>query len=216
MEILTGNVYLVSGNDTSIPAVLNRVEAAGISFAGNPDVHVRSYTTFGIDDALELRERAQLRPVRGGMRTFVIHAAAMTTEAQNALLKTLEEPPADALLFFIVPSPETLLPTIRSRAQMLDVGPSDSVSLTSANKFLAAPANERLKIVEMLLEKDESDKRDVGAIFTFLDSLEKVLSVRELDARNAEALRAIYRARGYLGDKGALIKPLLESVALLV
>jgi len=44
-------------------------------------------------------------------------AHRMTTEAANALLKTLEEPPAQTLILLMTDSPETLLPTIRSRCQ---------------------------------------------------------------------------------------------------
>jgi len=216
MEILTANSYLIAGSESSIPAVLNVIEASGISLASNPDVYVRSYVHFGIDDALELRHRAQMRGVRGGLRTFIIHASTLTTESQNALLKTLEEPPADARFFLITPAPETLLATVRSRAQTLHVEAVQSNSPIRVNDFISASIAERLRMIEPLLEKGDDDRRDFGAIILFLDALERALALRDHDARTAESLRAIYRARGYLGDKGALVKPLLESVALLV
>lgn len=216
MELLTANVYLVAGNESSIPLVLNRITGAGISLTSNPDVYVRSYNTFGIDDALELRERSQLRPMHPGMRTFIVQAATMTTEAQNALLKTLEEPPAGALFFFVVPAPEILLPTVRSRAQSLSIGTPPTESLVKINHFLAASIEERLAMIEPLLEKDAEDKRNMGAIIVFLEALERAMSVRDADARTTEALRTIYKVRSYINDKGALVKPLLESVALMV
>ena len=65
-------------------------------------------------------------------------------------------------------------------------------------------------MLKPLLEKDEDDKRDIGKIVAFLSALERALK------RKPEGLHAIYRARKYIGDKGALVKPLLEQVALLV
>lgn len=59
------------------------------------------------------------RPLR---RTVIIESAhAMTTEAQNAFLKLLEEPPADTLVILTANSPRALLPTILSRAQTISV-----------------------------------------------------------------------------------------------
>jgi DNA polymerase III delta prime subunit len=144
----------------------------------------------------------------------------MTNEAQNALLKTLEEPPADAMFFFIVPAPEVLLPTLRSRAQILTLRSGKKTEdLVDAKKFLAAPVAKRLEMLKPLLEKDDDDKRDTGEIIRFLGSLERLLEKKpEGLARpaTAEGVDAVYRARKYMGDKGALVKPLLEQVALLV
>src|SRR3989344_3704087 len=217
---LVGNVHLVAGNESSIPEICALLERTGIKVQANPDVYVRAYDRFGIAEARSLRERASLRPVgdapssprlRRAQRVFVIVTPGMTSEAQNALLKTLEEPPADALFFFVVPAPETLLPTLRSRAQTLALNSlSEEESSIDAKTFLAASPQKRLDMLKPLLEKDEDEKRDMGAVINFLSSLEALLG------KTPEGLHAIYRARKYIGAKGALVKPLLEQVALLV
>lgn len=57
-------------------------------------------------------------------RAIIIeHASHMTTEAQNALLKVLEEPPADTIIILTVAQVHDMLPTIQSRAQSLIVTP---------------------------------------------------------------------------------------------
>ncbi len=57
-------------------------------------------------------------------RAVVVEDAdLLTTEAQNALLKTLEEPPSDTILILMAPSVESVLPTIRSRVRQLAVLP---------------------------------------------------------------------------------------------
>jgi DNA polymerase III subunit delta' len=76
----------------------------------------------------EVRERviraAVYRPFEGGKRVFVVEAAeAMRDESQNALLKTLEEPPGFVHLILLTAEPAALLETIASRCQPVDFAP---------------------------------------------------------------------------------------------
>ncbi len=76
----------------------------------------------------DVRERviraAVYRPYEGGKRVFVIEAAeAMRDESQNALLKTLEEPPEFVHLILLTSEPAGLLETIASRCQPVDFAP---------------------------------------------------------------------------------------------
>ncbi len=70
-----------------------------------------------------LRELAR-RPVEGAHRVAIVEGAhRLNEDAQNALLKTLEEPPAGATLILCADEPERLLPTVRSRTAVLRLGP---------------------------------------------------------------------------------------------
>ena len=61
---------------------------------------------------------------RGGAKVIVMHPAeALNLQASNALLKTLEEPPGAVRLVLCAQDPELLLPTIRSRCQVLRLAP---------------------------------------------------------------------------------------------
>jgi DNA polymerase-3 subunit delta' len=76
----------------------------------------------------EVRERviraAAYRPFEGGKRVFVVEAAeAMRDESQNALLKTLEEPPGFVHLILLSSEGEGLLETVASRCQTIDFAP---------------------------------------------------------------------------------------------
>ena len=76
----------------------------------------------------EVRERviraAAYRPYEGGKRVFVVEAAEeMRDESQNALLKTLEEPPRYVHLILLSSEPEALLETVASRCQPVDFAP---------------------------------------------------------------------------------------------
>jgi DNA polymerase III delta prime subunit len=209
--MLVGHAHLIRSDASCIEPLLDLLEKEGIECRGNADTYLREYRQFGVEEARELRERASSRAL-GERRVFIIATPSITAEAQNALLKTLEEPPAGALFFFIVPAPEVLLPTLRSRTQILSLSYKieKNDERLDAKKFLAAPVVKRLDMLKPLLEKGDDDKRDTGAILAFLSSLEKEM------AEQPESLRALYRARKYIGDRGALVKPLLEQMALLV
>ena len=76
----------------------------------------------------EVRERliraTAYRPFEGGKRVFVVEAAeAMRDESQNALLKTLEEPPEFVHLILLATEPAALLETVASRCQPIDFAP---------------------------------------------------------------------------------------------
>ncbi len=85
----------------------------------------------------EVRERviraAAYRPFEGAKRVFVIEAAeAMRDESQNALLKTLEEPPGFVHLILLSSEPAALLETIASRCQPVDFAPLPAEAVEAA------------------------------------------------------------------------------------
>ena len=76
-----------------------------------------------IDQIREAIERAAYRPFEGRRRVVIIdHAEQMVVNAQDAILKTLEEPPNASTFILVTDTPDTLLPTIRSRCQRLRFG----------------------------------------------------------------------------------------------
>jgi len=77
-----------------------------------------------VDDVREIGSFLSMTPSEGGWRVVLIDAAdEMNTNAANAVLKILEEPPQRALLFLLAHKPDRLLPTIRSRCRRVDLRP---------------------------------------------------------------------------------------------
>ncbi|MCL2105500.1 MAG: hypothetical protein FWH26_00275 [Oscillospiraceae bacterium] len=97
------------------------------SAAAHPDFRLIEGGTgaksFHIDAIRALRQDAYVLPNEAERKVCVLHnAQSMTTEAQNALLKLLEEPPSHACLILTVPARRMLLPTVLSRATAISLG----------------------------------------------------------------------------------------------
>ncbi|MHB8731406.1 MAG: DNA polymerase III subunit gamma/tau [bacterium] len=84
-------------------------------------IEIDAASNRGIDEIRDLREKVRLVPVQGRYKVYIIDEAHMlTTEAANALLKTLEEPPPHAVLVLVTTEPHRLPATITSRTQRFD------------------------------------------------------------------------------------------------
>jgi len=84
-------------------------------------IEIDAASNRGIDDIRELRERVKFSPNSARYKVYIIDEVHMlTTDASNALLKTLEEPPAHAIFVLATTEPHKLLPTILSRCQRFD------------------------------------------------------------------------------------------------
>jgi DNA polymerase-3 subunit delta' len=94
----------------------------------HPDVVWLSHDkeeTIGVEDIRTgVNEDILLKPYRGKYKVYLIDdAQKMTVQAQNALLKTLEEPPSYGVIILISNTVEAMLPTIQSRSVLLPVKP---------------------------------------------------------------------------------------------
>ncbi len=91
----------------------------------HPDVMTLTLekTVIPIDAVRRLRQEASYRPYEGARRVFIVDPAdRMSTDAQNALLKTLEEPSPGSAIILVTARPMHLLPTTRSRCQSIAFG----------------------------------------------------------------------------------------------
>lgn len=84
--------------------------------------------TISVEDIREqLNGDIQIRPYSSPYKVYIIDEAdKLSVQAQNALLKTIEEPPSYAVIFLLTENAGTLLPTIRSRCVLLDLKPVSS------------------------------------------------------------------------------------------
>jgi DNA polymerase-3 subunit delta' len=167
------------------------------------------------EDIRQLNRFFGLSATDGGRRVVIVDCAdEMNTTAANALLKMLEEPPANTTLLLVSHQPSRLLPTIRSRCRSLrlaPLGPGDmQAALLAAGApqvdnpdHLAALAGGTVGNALRLLNRD--GLRLYAELIGILDSLPR------LDRRRALALAEAAAARG-AADKFDLLLDLIDIV----
>jgi DNA polymerase III subunit delta' len=86
-----------------------------------------------IDQVREILDRVAYRPFEGRVRVAILDDAdLLVAAAQNALLKTLEEPPNSSVFILVTSRPDALLPTVQSRCPRLRFGPLGAREIASA------------------------------------------------------------------------------------
>jgi DNA polymerase-3 subunit gamma/tau len=91
----------------------------------------------GIDEIRQLRANASIRPTRSRFKIYIIDEVHMlTTQAFNALLKTLEEPPGHVKFIFCTTDPEKIPITVLSRCQRFDFPPVQADQILERLKFI--------------------------------------------------------------------------------
>lgn len=108
-------------------------------------IEIDAASNRGIDDIRDLRQKIKLAPSRAKFKIYIIDEAHMLTrEAFNALLKTLEEPPAHAVFVLCTTEPEKLPGTIVSRCWKVEFNKAKSKEIVRSMKKIVK--GEKLKI----------------------------------------------------------------------
>ena len=189
----------------------------GIVAVGNPDVHFVEADVFLVDDARRLSEEAQVKSF-GTKKIFVIVASRFTPEAQNALLKTFEEPTPDTHFFVMARDENMFLSTLLSRMHITKVPPLHDVSdakvsplQKEAEAFLKMSLAKRIIFARKFA--DEKEERGAGALTSFLDSLLLNLKKGGVPIRTLEK---IFKIRLFAEDPSAMSRLIIEHLALVL
>jgi DNA polymerase-3 subunit gamma/tau len=113
-------------------------------------IEIDGATNRGVDNVRELRENAIYRPARARFKIYIIDEVHMlTTEAFNALLKILEEPPSHIKFIFATTEPNKVLLTIQSRCQRFDFSTINARLITAQLKSILQ--QEKIKFEDDLI-----------------------------------------------------------------
>jgi DNA polymerase-3 subunit gamma/tau len=141
----------------------------------------------GIDEIRELIEKIPLGPVEGRYKVYIIDEVHMLTqEAFNALLKTLEEPPAHALFILATTEPRKVLPTILSRCQRFDFRPLAAAAISGRLQQVAAANNVQIEPAALSLLA----RKAAGGLRDALSLLDQIISTGDQEIITAEQVAA--------------------------
>jgi len=186
----------------------------GVQAAGNPDFHLRDYSSGGqsltldVDEARVICDLSVLKST-GGIKVFVIGANSITRQAQNAFLKTLEEPTEDTIFAFLVPK-GVLIGTVTSRVMEIQWNPK-TYDDSFAKEFLAASLDSRSTMLASIIK--DKDKEGARAL---LDKIERILASDMHTKEVRDGLTELAHMRNYLGDPSSSTKMLLEHISLVL
>lgn len=212
--------YLYEGSPSDFDAVAKAARSMlDLTDGATLDVVERRYEKFGIDDSRELIQLASLRGIgdltapdgtrQAGRSLFVTGISQITTEAQQALLKLLEEP-REGLTFVILMPHGVVLPTLRSRMMPLELNQISNLKSSGsiAQKFLAASTKERSDMLAKTLKADDA-KEQLRALLSDMESLVYHGSHKE----KMDILAEIAALRPYLSDRSPSLKMIGEHLA---
>jgi len=212
------HAYLIVGEVREALLELKK-ELADFGFReGSPDNYIFEGNSFLIKSARALRSAEKNLGLSAGKRFFIVAAYRLEPEAQNALLKTIEEPNEDHHFFIITDNEQNILPTVRSRLAILRFKNSEKRIDNFAKEFLGKNFPERMIEVERLL-KEKEDEEDAGDLKNyvqdFLGDLELILSKSDKKSKEtAFVLGEIVKMKGYLRDVSPSLRLILEYVSM--
>lgn len=197
-------------------------------------IEIDAASNRGIDEVRELRESARFSPPKGQYKIYVIDEAhQLTKDAANALLKTLEEPPAHAIFILATTEMDRLPSTIVSRTQQFDfkrprvkeisrrlikIGKSESIGVSQeAAEMLALLADGSMRDAESIFGRIlavEDKSVDMGTLEKVL-GLPKKKYLEDLfsalaDFNKADAFRLISEMLGAGHDINYIIRILIS------
>ena len=184
------HAYLIAGASGSgkrelaaeVAQLVNGAPARDIFGGSAPDVYLTGPESktrrIRIEQLRELEHALQMRASDGRRKVAIISEAdRMTTEAANAFLKTLEEPPNNSLLLLLSAIPEVLPETIRSRCIGIPLALPNESSLT----------NEQVELVELLNAIDANAFGSVQEAYRLAQGFQQLLGQIRQSIQNENA-----------------------------
>ena len=186
----------------------------------------------GIDEIRELRENIQFLPADGNFKVIIIDEVHMlTTQAFNALLKTLEEPPKHVKFILATTDVHKIPQTIISRCQKFDFAPLSNKTITERLEYIVSEESREIddKSLELIASKANGSMRDalgyLDQVFVLsdkkinFDEVENLLGVVPVeilflisDALNNKDGNLLLEVLSKIQDKGFIIEDLLKEL----
>jgi DNA polymerase-3 subunit gamma/tau len=172
-------------------------------------IEIDAATNRGIDEIRELRDAARYAPARDRYKIYILDEAHQITEAAfNALLKTLEEPPAHVIFMMATTEPENIPQTIRSRCQHFSFHAVKFDDILAQLKMIAVEEKVDAEDASLALLAEAGD----GSMRDALSIMDQAIA--SAPVANGKPVLAAAQIRELMGSvPNAVFERLLESVA---
>lgn len=147
---------------------------------GNP-IEVDAASNSGVDNIRQIIEDAKRKPLDAEYKIFIVDEChSLSSEAWQALLKTLEEPPKFTIFIFCTTNPEKIPATILSRVQRYNFQKISNKGIVKRLEHICALENSQ--------DYNDPDLRDIGDIIRYPEALEYIAKVCNGGMRDAITL----------------------------
>lgn len=196
--------FLLHGPTGCGKTTLARIIASRLECVGTDLREINSADFRGIDTIRDLYSKSQFKPIEGPCRVWIIDEChKMTNDAQNALLKILEEPPSYVYFILCTTDPQKLLAAIKGRCSQFQVKPLSENEMTSLLQRVVKKEDEELEdeIYEIII------RDSLGLPRNALQILEQVLRTEPAQRKEvaqqaaAEQSESIELCRVLINDK---------------
>ncbi len=217
--------YVVEGNpETTTYDLLKFLKDRGEIESKSPDVFLKIYDSFTMDDSSKVKEWHAELGISGTKKICIIGANFINHDAERTLLKIIEEPAENTHFFLVVPNASILLDTIRSRTHII-ITPKkgNDIFKKNAQEFILSNSKNRVDFINKMIRKYkniESNSKLRNDAILFINEIEKIIFEKfKLDRSNKKirfVLEEIQEKRKYLNLPGASVKMILEHLAIVL
>jgi DNA polymerase III gamma/tau subunit len=182
-------------------------------FVSEFDLIEFNYDVIFVDQAREIVDLANRRIADNKKYLFLIKANSINFQAQNSLLKSLEEPTTGLHFFLILPEINNILPTVLSRAMILNEDGFRGVS--EFQNFTQLKLEEQISFISKMvadIKDGKKTKQDAVNLADFI--IEKLNQDVTFKKNNSHRIKQIIEFRDFIMDNGSSVKSLLEFIVL--
>lgn len=175
---------------------------------------IESEKAIGIEDVRKFQEKIFLAPFKGKVKAEILIAIpGITPQAQNAMLKILEEPPEFSYILLVVDSKDLLLPTVLSRCFILEEKKEKQTEKSeNLEEILYASVGEKIKRAE---ELSKNKQEAIEWLESLINSArENIISGKTNDKKYSQALINFYKTYTILKNSNANTRLILENLFL--
>jgi DNA polymerase-3 subunit gamma/tau len=200
------HAYLFYGPTGCGKTTLGRIVAKYLGCEGDDFREIDSADFRGIDTVRAIRKQAYFKPIQSKTRVWLIDEVhKMTNDAQNALLKILEDPPNFVYFILATTEPQKLIPTIRGRCVQFSVAPLSEIEMKKLLRRIvkAEGATLNKEVYDQIVQDSLGHPRNAIQILEQVLSVppEKQLEVArrsaEVQSQTIELCRALIQGEGW-------------------
>jgi DNA polymerase III delta prime subunit len=205
--------YVIEGSDDHSLSDLSNVLKTR---SGN--VRTFSYSTLGVEEAQSLRQEQNELSHDGEDQYFILSAVSVTHEAQQTLLKMFEEPRANTHFFLLMAESTAILPTVRSRAQMVRLENEVHAYAKETQSFIKSGIADRVSFVAEFVKSHEDDDSSGELRLHASQFIIALIEALRKDPKNLVTRKDFFKdalsMREHLDNRGASVKMILEHLAI--